>query len=215
MRTCTTFMRIFKLCARIPRLSKAGWLRHQIKPRSLLRGADGAVSNFVDNHPVRFANTPPWKGGECRLNLARPAAFIACAALCCISLIAQTPTDSWPTYHGDYSGQRHSPLSEITPENINRLAKVWTFQTGQNQQIKATPVLVSGVIYISTPDNLWAVDAHDGKQLWHYTAPENKAFHIGHRGVAVYKDNVYLTTPDAHLIALNAQDGKVRWNVVV
>src|SRR5690349_4960397 len=135
----------------------------------------------------------------------------------CVSAGAQVkpPTDNWPTYHGDYSGQRHSPLTQITPENVNQLTQVWRFQTGQNAQIKATPILVDGVIYISTPDNLWAVDARTGRELWHFTGPKNNAFHIGHRGVAVYKDSVYLTTPDAHLIALNAKDGSVRWNVVI
>ena len=130
-------------------------------------------------------------------------------------VMAQTPTDSWPTYHGDYSGQRHSRLSEITPSNVHELTLAWTFQTGQNQQIKATPILVNGVIYITTPDNLWAFDARSAHQLWHYTYPPNGGFHIGHRGVAVYKDAVYMTTPDAHLIALDANSGKVRWNVEI
>jgi alcohol dehydrogenase (cytochrome c) len=138
------------------------------------------------------------------------------AALCC-SLWAQfkPPVDNWPTYHGDYTGQRHSGLKQITPANVDKLSQVWKFQTGQNQQIKATPILVNGIIYVSTPDNLWAVDARTGGQIWHYTAPMNNAFHIGHRGVAIYKDTVYLTTPDAHLIALSARDGTVKWNVVV
>jgi alcohol dehydrogenase (cytochrome c) len=134
----------------------------------------------------------------------------------CVALIAQgPPSTGWPTYHGDYTGQRHSLLTEITPTNVSRLSKVWTFQTEQNQQIKATPILVNGIIYISTPDNLWSLDARTGRQLWHFTAPKNNAFHIGHRGVAIYKDTVYLTTPDAHLIALNADDGTVRWNITV
>jgi alcohol dehydrogenase (cytochrome c) len=131
------------------------------------------------------------------------------------ALLLKPPSDSWLTYHGDYSGQRHSRLTQITPDNVNQLSQVWTFQTGQPAQIKATPILVNGVVYITTPDNLWAVDARTGSQLWHYTYPKNDAFHIGHRGVAVYKDTVYLTTPDAHLIALNANDGAVRWNVVI
>jgi len=135
----------------------------------------------------------------------------------CLSASAQfkTPTNNWPTYHGDYSGQRHSSLSQITPENIGRLSEVWKFQTGLNQQIKATPILVNGIVFITTPDHLWAIDARTGAKLWQYTGPANDAFHIGHRGVAVYKDLVYLTTPDAHLIALNANDGVVRWNVVI
>jgi len=123
--------------------------------------------------------------------------------------------DSWPTYHGDFSGQRHSKLTQITPENVRQLTLAWAFQTGQTQQIKATPILVNGIIYITTPDNIWAIDARSARQLWRYTYPTNQGFHIGHRGAAVYKDSVYLTTPDAHLVALDANTGKVKWDVVV
>jgi alcohol dehydrogenase (cytochrome c) len=127
---------------------------------------------------------------------------------------AQT-TDSWLTYHGDFTGQRHSRLTQITPDNVARLEQVWRFQTRQSQPIKASPILKDGVLYITTPDNLWAVDARTGKERWHYQHPANNAFHIGHRGAAVYKDTVYLTTPDCHLIAFNAEDGKVKWNVII
>src|SRR5438309_1251780 len=57
-----------------------------------------------------------------------------------------------------------------------------------------------------------ALSAH---QLWHYTYPANEGFHIGHRGMAIYNDSVFLTTPDSHLIALDAKDGKVKWNVTI
>ncbi|HLQ78156.1 MAG TPA: acido-empty-quinoprotein group A [Terriglobia bacterium] len=129
------------------------------------------------------------------------------------AMLLKPPADSWPTYHGDYSGRHHSPLTQITPANVGRLTQAWKFQTTQG--IKSTPILVNGVLYVSAPDNVWAIDARTAQQLWHYTYPMNNAFHIGHRGVAVYKDSVYLTTPDAHLVALNAKDGTVRWNVVI
>lgn len=129
--------------------------------------------------------------------------------------LLKPPPDAWLTYHGDYSGRRHSALKQITPDNVASLKQVWRFQTGQNQAIKASPILVDGVLYITTPDNLWAVDARTGKQKWHYQYPPNDAFHIGHRGAAVYKDTVYLTTPDCHLIALDARTGKVKWDVVI
>jgi alcohol dehydrogenase (cytochrome c) len=130
------------------------------------------------------------------------------------ALLLKPPLDSWLTYHGDYSGKRHSSLTQITPANVNRLTQVWRFQTGQ-AQVKATPILADGVMYISAPDNLWAIDARTAKQLWHFAYPPAPAFRIGHRGVAVHRDTVYLTTPDAHLIALNAKDGTVKWNVVI
>jgi len=125
------------------------------------------------------------------------------------------PADSWLTYHGDYTGQRHSKLAQITPANVHQLGLAWAFETNQTQAIKATPILANGTLYVSTPDNVWALDARTARQLWHYTYPKNDGFHIGHRGVAVARDLVYLTTPDAHLVALDARDGKVRWDVVL
>ena len=131
------------------------------------------------------------------------------------SLLLKPTTDSWPTYHGDYSGQHHSGLTQITPANVNQLTLAWAFQTNQTQAIKATPILVNGVIYVTTPDNLWAVDARSGRQIWRYSYPANQGFHIGHRGVAVRGDLVYLTTPDAHLVAVDARNGRVRWNIEI
>src|SRR5437660_4060435 len=123
--------------------------------------------------------------------------------------------DSWPTYHGTYSGQHHSRLAQITPANVYRVTLAWAFETGQTAQIKATPILVNGILYATTPDNVWALDARSANVVWHYTYPPNQGLHIGHRGVAVYRDSVYFTTPDAHLISLDARDGKVKWNVVI
>ena len=71
------------------------------------------------------------------------------------------------------------------------------------------------MIYVTVPDNVWALDARSGHQLWHYTYPPNKGFHIGSRGVAMYKESLFFMTPDAHLICLNANNGKVRWDIVV
>jgi alcohol dehydrogenase (cytochrome c) len=129
--------------------------------------------------------------------------------------ITNPPADSWPTYHGDYTGRRHSPLTQINPQNVDQLALSWVFQTGQAAGLKCVPLLVNGVLYITVPDHVWAIDARSGHQIWHYTYPPNKGLHIGQRGVAMYRDRLYFLTPDAHLICLNAKDGKPIWNVVV
>jgi len=127
--------------------------------------------------------------------------------------ISNPPADSWPSYHGDYSGERHSRLTQITSLNVQWLGLAWAFQTGQEATLKSSPLLVNGVLYFTVPDNVWAVDARSGHQIWRYTYPPNKGLHIGHRGVAMYKQWLYFTTPDAHLISLNAKNGKVRWDV--
>lgn len=142
-----------------------------------------------------------------------------CSVLCAQGvdekLLLNPSPASWPSYHGDYSGKRHSKLTQITPQNVGELSLAWAFQTNQTAAIKSTPLLVDGIIYFTVPDNVWAVDARSGQQIWRYTYPANKGFHIGQRGVSMYKDWLFFMTPDAHLVSLNAKDGTVRWNVIV
>lgn len=123
--------------------------------------------------------------------------------------------ENWPGYHGDYSGRRHSALTQITPQNVKSLSLAWAFQTEQGAPIKSSPLLVNGILYFTLPENIWALDARSGHQVWHYTHPRSPGEHIGHRGVAMYKQYLFFVTPDAHLVSLNAKDGTVRWNVQV
>ncbi len=131
------------------------------------------------------------------------------------SQLLHPSADSWPQYHGDYSGRRHSPLTQITPQNVGNLALAWAFQTNQSAQIKSSPLLVDGILYFTVPDNIWAVDARSGHMIWHYNRAAKQGDHIGHRGVAMYKGWLYFTTPDCHLISLNAKDGSVRWDKLI
>src|SRR5579863_1926776 len=123
-------------------------------------------------------------------------------------------SDSWPGYHGDYSGRRHVSFTQITPQNVGDLSLAWAFQTNQPAQIKSSPLLVDGILYFTVPDNIWAVDARSGHMIWHYNRP-SKGEHIGHRGVAMYKGWLFFCSPDAHLISLNAKDGTVRWDKII
>ena len=75
----------------------------------------------------------------------------------------------WLTYSGTYDGHRHSPLTQITPENVNQLTALWTFQTGVLGSFQATPIVIDGVIYITGfNNNAWAIDARSGRPIWRY-----------------------------------------------
>ena len=130
-------------------------------------------------------------------------------------MLLHPPADSWPEYHGDYSGRRHSSISQITPQSVKDLTLAWAFQTNQPAAIKSSPLLVNGILYFTVPDNIWAVDARSGHQIWHYNEPTTQGDHIGHRGVAMYKGYLFFLTPDAYLVSLNAKDGTVRWKIQV
>src|SRR5215831_657635 len=73
----------------------------------------------------------------------------------------------WLTYSGDYSGQRHSPLTQITSSNVQQLTVQWAFQTGVMGRFEATPIIVDGTIYVTGPGNYaWAIDGLTGRKIW-------------------------------------------------
>jgi acido-empty-quinoprotein group A len=136
------------------------------------------------------------------------------------------PTDTWPTYNGDYSGRRYSTLSQINAANVSTLGLAWTHhvdfgsesyaqQASEGRRIKATPLLVDGVLYFTITDNVWAMDALTGRELWHYAWPNNRAIHVANRGVGMYGSWLYFMSPDNYLVSLNAKDGTERWRVQV
>ena len=134
---------------------------------------------------------------------------------------AKTP-DRWLTYSGDYSGRRHSPLTQITPANVQQLTAQWTFQTGVLGKFEATPIILDGIIYITGPNNTaWALDARTGRSIWQYqrilpdTAELNVCCGMVNRGFAVYRDLLLMTTLDAHLVALDMKTGKQVYDVVL
>src|ERR671923_259525 len=78
--------------------------------------------------------------------------------------------------------------------------------------IRCSVLMVNGILYFSTPDNAWAVDAVDGRQLWHYYWKTRGGTHIGNRGLGMWGRWLYLETPDDYLISIDAKTGKERWH---
>jgi alcohol dehydrogenase (cytochrome c) len=89
------------------------------------------------------------------------------------------------------------------------------FPGGGGGNIKASLLMVDGTIYLSTPDNAWAMDARSGRELWHYFWKTKGGTHIGSRGMAMWHDYVYFETPDNFLVSLEAKTGKERWHKVI
>jgi alcohol dehydrogenase (cytochrome c) len=126
----------------------------------------------------------------------------------------------WLTYSGDYTNQRHSPLTQITPENVKRLTAQWAFQTDTLGKFEASPLVVDGVIYITGPlDTGWALDARTGRQLWRYRRelPSGLIACCGlvNRGYGVLGDRLFKTTLDAHVMAISMKSGVTIWDTVM
>jgi alcohol dehydrogenase (cytochrome c) len=131
--------------------------------------------------------------------------------------LVKPTADSWPMYNGDYSGRRFSTLKKINAENVGALSLGWVYRLNAGLgptsvgSIKGTPVLVTGVLYVTSPDHVWAIDARTGREQWHFGWDSKGGTHIGNRGVAILGDSLFFETPDCHLVSLNIKDGTERW----
>jgi alcohol dehydrogenase (cytochrome c) len=130
----------------------------------------------------------------------------------------------WLMYSGEYNGQRHSPLKQITAQNVSRLAAQWTYQTGttaRGRGFEATPLVIDGVLYVTGPNNFaWALDARTGRAFWQYRRdlPADLTYGASapvNRGFGVLGDRLFMVTLDAHLLALDIKTGSVVWDVVL
>ena len=126
--------------------------------------------------------------------------------------------ENWPSYNGDYTGRRFSSLREINRSNVVQLRPAWVFHPGNSQRLEATPVVIRGVMYLTSANDVFALDGTTGRTLWHYTRPvssgllDDAAAHKS-RGVAVWEHLVYSETDDAHLLCLDARSGNLLWDV--
>jgi alcohol dehydrogenase (cytochrome c) len=125
---------------------------------------------------------------------------------------------NWTSYNGDYTGRRFSSLHEISAANVAQLRAAWAFHPGNSQRLEATPVVVRGVMYVTSANDVFALDARTGRVVWHHQRPvsagllDDAAAHKN-RGVAVWEHSVYVETDDAHLLSLDARSGNLLWDV--
>jgi alcohol dehydrogenase (cytochrome c) len=148
------------------------------------------------------------------------------------SEIAYPKAGTWPTYHGNENGNRYSTLQQINTSNVQKLAPRWMFTLGAPpggggapkvgvptwSGLEVTPVVVDGVMYVTSVNEAYALDASSGREVWHYSRPRTQGLAGDaaggiNRGVAVLGKRVFMVTDNAHLIALNRLTGVLLWDV--
>ena len=120
---------------------------------------------------------------------------------------AGTQSNNWLNYGGDLSQTRYWPSDAINTQNVGQLKVKWVFQTGVLGSFENSPVVENGIMYVTTPyNNAFAIDAHNGKELWHYQqrlASVPLCCGPNNRGVAILGDTVFMATLDSALVALD------------
>ena len=130
----------------------------------------------------------------------------------------QVTSDSdWPTYNGRVGGNRYSALDQITRSNVTRLAPRWAFTLTDSSRLEVTPLVVDGILYVTSANECYALDAGNGRPLWHYKRPRTRGLAGDaaggiNRGVAVAGDRLFMVTDHAHILALNRFTGALLWD---
>jgi alcohol dehydrogenase (cytochrome c) len=127
-----------------------------------------------------------------------------------------TTQRDWTTYHGEPGGNRYTTLTQIDRSNVARLSPRWVFPLPNVGQVENTPIVADGVMYVSSANEVYALDAGTGRSVWHYQRPRTKGL-VGNaasgfnRGVAISGGRLFLLTDNAHLIALDRSNGDLLW----
>jgi len=133
--------------------------------------------------------------------------------------VANPKPGTWPTYDGNQSGNRFSPLKQIDTGNVEHLAPKWMFTIpGAPRALEVTPVVVDSVMYVTSVNEAYALDAGSGREIWHYSRPRSQGLAGDaasgiNRGVAVLGDRVFMVSDNAHLFALHRFTGQLIWDV--
>jgi alcohol dehydrogenase (cytochrome c) len=127
---------------------------------------------------------------------------------------------NWLTYSGTYASQRYSSLRQIDAGNVKNLEMKWVLQNQVFGAWQSSPIVVDGIMYLTQrPNDVMAVDAKTGRMFWLYRYTNSGRQQVccgaNNRGVAILGDTLFMGTLDAHLVAIDAKNGKPLWNVAI
>lgn len=130
--------------------------------------------------------------------------------------------ENWLMYKANYALWGHSTLDQITPDNVQNLVPVWAYSTSQTASHEAPPIVNDGIMFATGAYNtLFVLKAATGDLLWSYKRDLPQDVYpelccdVNNRGVALYGNNVYMATLDAHLLAFDATTGNLLWDTTV
>jgi alcohol dehydrogenase (cytochrome c) len=129
--------------------------------------------------------------------------------------LTAAPSADWATYNGPLAGDRYSPLTQITAANVSQLRQVCAFDAPEAVNFQSGIVAVNGVLYFTVFNHTYAIDAATCQQKWRHTRAEADTFLMVNRGVAYSDGKLFRGTGDAHVVAIDAAEGRQLWDVSI
>jgi alcohol dehydrogenase (cytochrome c) len=132
-------------------------------------------------------------------------------------MLRSPPPGDWLMLRRNYQAWSHSPLTEITRDNVKHLRLAWVWNMNEGGSNQPTPLVHDGVMYLTNTMNMvQALDAASGELIWeHQVGPATTIGFGAMRNIAIYGDKIFLATTDARLVALDARSGKLVWDTIV
>src|SRR5665213_231761 len=129
-------------------------------------------------------------------------------------MLRNPPPGDWLIFGRNYQRQSYSPLNQITRDNVKELQLKWTWAINDSGANQTTPIVHNGIIYLASPSNIvQALDGKTGDLIWETrVGPDQAPGYGGIRSIAIAEDKIFLPTSDAHMVALDARDGKILWD---
>ena len=124
--------------------------------------------------------------------------------------LVKSPNENWLNYHGDYGAKRFSPLQEINQSTVSKLVPKWIRHFDTPSDLESVPLVYNGVMYTTSTNGLFALDAVTGREIWHYQSIGSQK-RGANRGAAILGDQVFYSTSDCHLISLRRANGAILW----
>ncbi|MGH9469496.1 MAG: PQQ-dependent dehydrogenase, methanol/ethanol family [Terriglobia bacterium] len=133
-------------------------------------------------------------------------------------LLIRPPSSNWSSYNGDYTGRRYSRLGQINTRNVRQLRAAWVFHSRNSDAMEVTPEVVNGIMFVTSANDAFALDARTGRVIWHYSRPISEgliddASSHHNRGVGLWHSRVFMETDNAHLLCLDARSGHLLWDI--
>ena len=179
-------------------------------PRTTVTVGGASVSGLVLNQSQFDMQL---LGDDRKLHLLRKSGAPGIAST---TLRAVTSQTDWTSYNGGPSGSRYSTLMQINKGNAASLAPRWMFSLRNTNNLQVTPIVSDGMMYVTSANECYALDAGSGREIWHYQRARTKGL-VGNaaggvnRGASVAGDRLFMVTDHAHLIALNKATGALLW----
>jgi len=129
-------------------------------------------------------------------------------------MLKNPPASDWLIFGRNYQRQSYSPLNQITRDNVKELQLKWTWAMNDSGANQTTPIVHNGIIYLASPSNIvQAIDGKTGDLIWETrVGPDQAPGYGGIRSIAIAEDKIFLPTSDAHMVALDARNGKILWD---